>query len=251
MRKGRPTDRRRKASAGRRLRPFWIPIAIGAAFLLGAAAFVIAWPGFEPTSVDVTGNRLVPRAEILAHAAISERINMWLQNPGAMARRVATIPYVGTVHVYRVPPSTIAIAIRERLPFAVVRSGMQAVVVDRDLRVLQSGGDDSALPLFVLPDPNAAFEPGRFLTAPNAVAIRDDYDAMIAAHVVPVELTFDRFGGLVATVRGGVRILLGDDADLSKKLPLVDPILAQVVRKQRRVAAVDLRAPATPVIVFK
>jgi cell division septal protein FtsQ len=217
---------------------------------VAAGAFVVAWPGFEPERIEVTGNRIVPRAEILARAAVAGHVNMWLQNTGAMASRVGTIPYVAAVAVYRLPPATVAIAVKERTAFAIVRSDDRAVLVDRDLRVLQVAPDDSPLPQFVL-KPGIALEPGRFLTEPAAIAMRDDYDAMIAARVVAVQLSFDKFGGLVATVRGGVRILLGDDADLSKKLALVDPILAQVVRKQRHVAAVDLRAPATPVLVFR
>ncbi len=242
--------RRRKASATARLRPFWIPIALVGVIAVVAGAFAVAWPGFEPKYVQVTGNRVVPRSEILAKAAIAGHINMWLQNTGAMASRIESIPYVAGAGVYRLPPASIVIAVRERAPFAAVRSDDRAALVDRDLRVLQSAPDDTALPEFIL-KPGVALEPGRFLTAASAVALRDDYEAMIAAHVIPVELTFDRFGGLVATMRGGVQILLGDDGDLTKKLALVDPILAQVVRKQRRVSAVDLRAPATPVLVFK
>jgi cell division protein FtsQ len=244
------TARRRKVSATARLRPFWIPIAVIGIIAVAAGAFVVAWPGFEPKYVAVTGNRLVPRSEILARAAVAAHINMWLQNTGAMATRIEAIPYVASVGVYRLPPASIVISVRERTPFAVVRSGQRVVLVDRDLRVLQDAPYDSTLPQFVL-KPGVALDAGRFLTEPSAVAMRDDYDAMIAAHVVPLELSFDRFGGLVATVRGGVQILLGDDADLTKKLALVDPILAQIVRKQRHVSAVDLRAPGTPVLVFK
>jgi cell division septal protein FtsQ len=242
--------RRRKASPTARLRPFWIPIGVAGVVAVAVGAFAVAWPGFEPKHVQVTGNRILPRSEILARAAVAGHVNMWLQNTGAMATRIGEIPYVAAVGVYRVPPATILIAVKERTAYAVVRSDERAVLVDRDLRVLQAAPDDSALPRFVL-KAGIALEPGRFLTEPSAIAMRDDYDAMIAARVVPVQLAFDKFGGLVATVRGGVRILLGDDADLSKKLVLVDPILAQVVRKQRRVAAVDLREPATPVLVFK
>jgi cell division protein FtsQ len=249
MNRGR-SPRRRKASATARLRPFWIPIVGIAVIAIAGGAFAVAWPGFEPKYVQVAGNRIVSRSEILAHAAVAGRVNMWLQNTGAMATRVRGIPYVDSVAVYRLPPATVVISVSERTPFAVVRSDERAVLVDRDLRVLQPAPDDSTLPQFVL-KPGVVLEPGRFLTEPAAVALRDDYAAMIAARVVPLQLTFDQFGGLVAVVRGGVRILLGDDADLSKKLALVDPILAQVVRKQRRIAAVDLRAPATPVLVFK
>ena len=74
---------------------------------------------------------------------------------------------------------------------------------------------------------------------------------MIAAHVVPLELTLDRFGGLVATMRGGVKILFGSEEDFDKKLALVNPVLSQLVRDRRRVEAVDLRAPSTPVLVFR
>jgi hypothetical protein len=98
---------------------------------------------------------------------------------------------------------------------------------------------------------DAGAVPGQFLTDAKARAMRDDYETMIAAHVVPLALEYDRYDGLVATMRGGVRVLLGSDDDLDKKLALVDPILAQIVRKQQNVAAVDLRAPRTPVLVFK
>lgn len=232
------------------MRPFWLPIAIGLLLVSAAVGFAVTWPGFEPTRIDVTGNAVVPRAQILQRAGVAPHVNMWLQNTRAMATRVEAIPYVAGTRVYRLPPSTVIVAVRERVPFALVQGVAATVLIDRDLRVLQLA-DGRALPEFVLPERDLALEPGRFLTDPKAVAMRDDYEAMIAAHVVPLKLEFERYNGLVATVRGGVRILLGDDADLAKKLALVDPILAQVVRKQQRVAAVDLRAPGTPVLVFK
>ncbi|HEY1653699.1 MAG TPA: FtsQ-type POTRA domain-containing protein [Candidatus Tumulicola sp.] len=251
MKKGRPPGRRRKPSPTARVRPFWVPIAVAALTSLGAGAFVVSWSGFRPRQIVVTGNAIVPRAEILARAAISGNVNMWLQNTGAIADRVRTIPYVSSARVFRLPPASIVIVVRERVPFAVVASGDSVAAVDRDLRVLQTVAGDRPMPRFVLDVPEGALQPGRFLTEAKALAMRDDYEAMIAAHVVPLQLQYDRYDGLVATVRGNVRILFGDDGDLEKKLPLVDPILAQVVRKQQRVAAVDLRAPRTPVLVFK
>jgi cell division septal protein FtsQ len=214
-----------------------------------AGAFAVAWPGFEPKRVDVIGNEIVPRSEILERAAISPHVNMWLQDTRAMKARIAAIPYIAAVGVYRAPPSTIVISVSERRPFALVRSGERYALVDRDLRVLAPAPENPSLVQFVL-KPGMVLAPGTFLRDPNAAIMRDDYEAMIAAHVVPRTLLFDRFGGLVATVRGGVKILLGDSTDLSKKLALVDPIIAQLVRKQSHVAAVDLRAPATPVLVY-
>lgn len=237
-------------STVRRLRPFWVllvVLGIGAACV---GAFAVAWPGFAPKRVEVMGNRIVPATEIVARAGVTGRVNMWLQSTHAMAQRVDEIPYVASATAYRVPPATVLISIRERVPFAIVRSGGDTVLIDRELRVLQEQTEASVLPVFALKT-NVALDPGRFLRDGDVRVLRDDYDAMIAAHVVPLELTFDRFGGLVATVRGGVRILFGDDADLDKKLALVNPILSQLVRDRRRVDAVDLRAPSTPVLVFR
>ena len=43
-----------------------------------------------------------------------------------------------------------------------------------------------------------------------------------------LSLHYDLFNGLVATVRGGVRLLLGDDAELCEEAALIDPILSQI-----------------------
>ena len=236
-------------SVAARMRPFWLPIALAVLIVSAAAGFSLTWSGFGARNVVVTGNRIVSRDEILAHARVATNVNMWLQNTAAMAGRVEAIPYVESAAVFRLPPATMIVHVRERKPFAVVDAGGDAVLVDRNMRVLAPSTGDPPLPRFVLPQQPLA--PGEFLHGAKALALRDDYDALIAAHVVALQLEYDRYDGLVATVRGGVRLLLGSDADLSEKLPLVDPILSQVVRKQRRVAAVDLRAPRTPVIVFK
>jgi hypothetical protein len=44
--------------------------------------------------------------------------------------------------------------------------------------------------------------------------------------------------------------MFGDDADLAKKIPLVQPILTQTAHG-RPIRAIDLRAIGTPVIVYK
>lgn len=241
---------RRKASTARRLRPFRVLLVVVGVAAAGVGAFVVAWPGFAPERVDIAGNHVVPADEIAARAHVDAHVNMWLQNTGAMARRIAAIPYVAAASVHRIPPATVLISVRERVPFAVVRSGADDVLVDRDLRVLQPASDATTLPVFTLA-PGTPLDAGSFLTQSSATALRDDYEAMIAAHVVPLELTYDRFGGLVAIVRGGVRVLFGDDGDFDKKLALVNPVLSQLVRDRRRVEAVDLRAPSTPVLVYK
>ncbi len=240
--------RRSKSSATRQLRQFWIVIAVAVGVAVVGGGLAITWPGFQPRTIVVSGNRSVSRAEIVGRSGISTHVNMWLQNPRAIAARIASIPDIGSVRVYPIPPATVRIWVTERTPFAIARAGAQEAVLDRDLRVLSDDAPVATLPVFLL-DEKTALEPGMFLHQADAFALRDDNDALLAAHVAPIELSFDRYGGLIAVVRGGVKILFGD-GDLEKKVALVNPILAQVGGK-RHIAAIDLRAPSTPVVDYR
>jgi len=197
----------------------------------------------------VSGNHRVSSSEILAKAAIASQTSMWFQNTGAMAKRIASIPDVESVKVHRIPPSTIRINVTERVPFAELRSGANEAVADRAMRVL-SYDAMQPLPVFVL-RPGLELTPGTFVTKSDALSLRDAYGALVERGFVPVELELDRYDGLEVTLQTGPRLLLGNRSDLPKKLALANAILAQVVHGERRVAAIDVRAPATPVVVYR
>lgn len=242
--------RRKKKSRAAHLRPFWFLLLL----LAGGAAFggyyAATWPGFYPQSIAVRGNRIVPSAAVLAAAQISPRENLWLQNSGAAARRIEAIPFVKTVRIHRGLPARVRITISERAPFAVLHTRTGSAIVDRDLRVLESAAADATLPVLqsTLEEAPPA---GAFVKNASLVRLRDDYETLGAAHVIVRSLSYDRFGDLVAVMRGGVRLLLGSDDDLQRKTPLIAPILSQLASGGRRVAAVDLRAIKTPIVVYK
>lgn len=247
MKGSRPKRRRRSAAA--RIRPFWILITFTAALLAVVAGFAVTWPGFTPKLIRVSGNHRVSSSEILARAAIASQTSMWFQNTGAMAKRIASIPDVESVKVHRIPPSTIRINVTERVPFAELRSGANEAVADRAMRIL-SYDAMQPLPVFVL-RPGLELTPGTFVTTSDALSLRDAYSALVERGFVPVELELDRYDGLEVTLQTGPRLLLGNRSDLPKKLALANAILAQVVHGERRVAAIDVRAPATPVVVYR
>jgi cell division protein FtsQ len=244
------TPKRRKKSTAARLRPFWILIGFLVVLLLAGAATAAMWPGFTPKDIVITGTRNASRADVLARAAVAPNINIWLQNTHAIASRVEAIPYVASAHVHRMPPATIAIDVTERVPFAVVTEGSQAVLVDRDLRVLAQANAPSDLVTLTLPA-GTALEPGTFLKTEQALRLREMYDELIAARVIPIGLGYDKFDGIVATMRGGIRVMLGDDDEMPRKIALIDPILSQVVRNGKPAESIDLRAPNTPVVDYK
>jgi cell division septal protein FtsQ len=242
--------KRRKKSAGARLRPFWILFVL-IAIVAGVAGYYAAtWPGFYPKPVTVSGNKVVPAAQILSHAQIEARENIWLQNMRKAAQRIDAIPYVKTASIHRSLPAGVRIAVTERTPFAILRTNAGRAVVDHDLRVLPPEGRANALPVIVTKLASLPID-GAFVKDADALRLRDDFDALAAAHVAVRSLHFDKFGDLVAGTRGGISLLLGDDSDLAKKTPLIDPIISQVSATGKKLAAVDLRAPKTPVVVYR
>ena len=237
---------RRKRSTASRLKPFWILLVLFAAIFIVGGYYVATWPGFRVRQVVVIGNRRVPTKEIVKRADIHTRVNIWLQNMRAVADRVAAIPDIGSVTVLRGFPAGVSVVVHERYPFAVIRSGAGSAVTDRQMRVLTAQPTPN-LPRFIvtLKLPKA----GQFIRNERVVALRDDYELLNEANVVITSLAYDRFGDLVAMTPRGVQILLGDDEDLKRKVALIGPILSQTAKK--KIAAIDLRAPGTPVVRYR
>ncbi len=246
MSKPRKVTGRRKRSAADRLRPFWILLVLFLAVGILGSYYVITWPGFRVRHIIVFGNHRVTSKEIVKRAALNTHVNVWLQNMNGAANRIAAIADIGQVTIERAFPAGVTIVVKERFPFAQIRSGSQSVVSDRDLRVLKVSGA-AGLPQFIV---RIGLPPvGHYIKDERAVRLRDDYELLTGAHVVVVALRYDRFGDLIAVTPRRVQILLGDDEDLTRKVRLIGPILSQTAGK--KIATIDLRAPATPVVVYR
>jgi cell division protein FtsQ len=225
-------------------------IVLAGVLSIAAGAFLTMWSGFDPSQVAVTGNRRVPSGEILRVADIPRNRSIWLDDTRAISARIRTIPFVGKVSIHRLPPASFTIAVSERVPFATLTSDGESAVVDRALRVLSPVASSDTLPSFVV-SLHRSLTPGTFVTARDAVILRDVYTTMVANGLNPASLSFDRYGDVIATIAGGPRLLLGEPNDLARKVRLINAILAQVVRRQLSISAVDVRAPSTPVVVYR
>jgi hypothetical protein len=90
-----------------------------------------------------------------------------------------------------------------------------------------------------------------WLRESEPLKLQSDFERLIVRGIVARAVAFDKYGELVATLRNGITVQFGDDADLEKKAPLVDPILSQIAAGRRPVKSLDLRAPSTPVVVYR
>jgi cell division septal protein FtsQ len=242
---------RRKRSSFGRLRPFWIVGVVIAGLAAWSGAYVVSLPAFHLQSLAITGLSRVARSDVVAKAAIDPRANVWLLDPHAIATRIEAIPYVATAHVYRRPLANVWIDVTERAPDACVRDSRgHESTIDRTLRVLETGCSRQDLVLFALQAPLAA-GPGSFVRDPELAELEGDA-RLLGPQAGSFEgFAHDRFGELDATLRDGIEVKFGDDADLDRKQRLVGPILAELGQRANQVEAVDVRAPATPVVEFR
>jgi cell division septal protein FtsQ len=245
------TPKRRKKSAASKLSRFWIPALVVIVIAAIGGYFAAIWSGFNPSKIRVIGNNSVSRADITAAAQVDTRRNLWLQDKQAMIERIEAIPFVDTVAVHRGFPASVTISITERKPEFMLEAGGARYVVDHSLRVLYRETSDITLCPCITMIKALVEQPGAFVTDPQAVAMRDDLDALAAAHVRVDEARYDKYESLIVRLDHGPVVLLGDDGeDLAKKIALIGPIRAQLA-KGKPIAAIDLRAPNTPVVRYK
>ncbi|MGB6986428.1 MAG: FtsQ-type POTRA domain-containing protein [Candidatus Aquilonibacter sp.] len=231
--------KRSRATPAQRLRPYWVLIAIVLALLVVGGYLFSLSHTFYPHTIDVSGDRVVSKTAILGAAQIELNRNIWLQNTAAMTKRIEAIPFIDTAAVHRHFPGSVFIDVTERTPFAVLAAGGTRELVDRTLRVLRPAGpDDAMLPVLVAAN------------AQDMQTLAGTEEAAERAQLEPALLDYDKYGDVEMTLRGGIRVLFGDPATVAQKVSLVQPILTKVERGNRRVAAIDLRAMTTPVVVY-
>ena len=209
------------------------------------------WPGFALAHLEVRGEQLTPRAEIVARAALQPQANIWLQRLGPAEQRIEALPYVRTAHLHRVPPATIAIDIVERTPDGCVLGAAGAeALVDSDGRVLSATcATGQRLPTFLVPALSPP-RPGGF-TGDDALArLQADARALAPEGTNFVRFQHDGYGDVEATLPDGVMVLFGAEGDLQAKARLVEPIL-RASNRRSAIVAIDLRAPAAPVVRYR
>lgn len=228
------------------------------ALLLVVAGIAVALrsPLFDLTEVRVVGVD-GERARAVQRAAALEPGQHLLTVPLEQAqRRVESLPWVAEAVVRRAPPSTIAIDVTRRVPLVTVETDGSSWQVDADAVLVDGGRVADAPP--VLASGAELPELGQPIDSPairDAVEVHTTLPAWlrrrVEAYVVsaPGNLTLqlqvppadpDEGDPTVVPVRFG-----GPD-DLALKAEVIRVLLPQAAE---RGAALDVRAPANPVVV--
>ncbi len=232
------------------IRRFWVA-GVLVAFALAYGGWVLANSRtFAVKRVVVEGVQRVPAQTVAKRAAIVAGTNIWLLDAPGIERRVEAIPYVATARVHRSPPSTVRVVIIERAPEGCVKTvDGDELTIDAEQRVLERRCSRGTVVFFPRAVEDAT--PGRFLHDAELARLQKDARTLDQSGERFTDFRYDRFGELEARLADGIRVRFGDEEDLERKRRLIGPILASLGNRIGGIRAIDLRAPATPVIESK
>jgi cell division protein FtsQ len=255
----RPTDRRmaerRKAiyAARARRRRRLLGWALLAAALVAGVAYLVRTPLFELSTVRVVGTQALDRSEVLEASGVRLGQPYLGLDLKAIGRRVAALPRVAAVRVTRDYPSTLRIAVTERVEVASVSTGGVYWLVAADGTVLDSvvGARPAGLPYVARVPLPEGIKPGTRLPPDNPLA-----NALTALGGMRSQLRREVVGvkagsidGLELTLEDGSRVLYGLAVDQPAKDTAVLLIRRQLAKEKREVRRIDVRNPSAPTVL--
>ena len=91
---------------------------------------------FRIAKIEVEGNDLVSKKEILKLARIRKNGNIWRVDLKAAEDRILSNPWIGSVSVFRRHPDAVQIRLEEKKPIALLKSNGRFYALDRELTLL-------------------------------------------------------------------------------------------------------------------
>jgi cell division protein FtsQ len=201
---------------------------------------------FAARNVVIAGAVHTPRAEILAASGLHREPPLIDVNLGSITRRLDRLPWVLTASVHVEWPSTVAVAIDERVPVAASRLGAaRYAVFDSTGRVLADERSRPAgLPLVSLP--GASSPPGDTLGAQARLLLAAAAQLPVSLLPRVQEMVLSAPDGVVLRLGGGLSAVVGDDEALAEKFVSLATVLQRV--DLTGVGGIDLRVASSPVL---
>ncbi len=201
---------------------------------------------FEIERVDVVGVSSLSAEAVIARAALGEGETLLRVDGDAVVARLLEDPWIREASVKRRPPSTLRIEITERVPAAVVDTGVSFWFVESQGRVLTESVPSSATVVPVIRDiPDFVAEPGvtsESVALLNALDVLSGLSEELRSTVRSITApSIDKTTLLTTT---GVEIMVGEAVNMKEKSVIVTDILAA---EGDRVVFIDVRSIERPI----
>ena len=228
---------------------------IGAVLFSLATYYILALPIWRIQDVVVNGTSLLSAEEIRDISGVPVSENLFLTSFARVRANLKKITAIKEFHIYRIPPATVLIRITERRPFAVLLLNGRSAVIDREGYILNRNSNltfnipkMTDLPVFSARgsaegekvDPQAAELVGQMI---------GELSSMLGSRNLHAEIgDYEKLNFLLDDL---LRVKLGRNEDIRKKLTVFKALLPAVEGRWPAVEYIDVRFPDNPVIKYK
>jgi cell division protein FtsQ len=185
--------------------------------------------------IDVVGERLVPRDQVLAAARVHLGEPLVRLDTTAVRDRVEAVQEVETVTVQRRWPATVRIVVKERTPIVAVQYDNRFLQIDRyGVTVVTSAARPRGLPVLTVADPvqtDPALRAG--------LAVMRALPPWLSRRVAGVEAPSPE--AVALRLKEGVTVVWGASERTPDKLRLLHGLLTGVT--QRGIKTIDVSSP--------
>ncbi|KPJ69090.1 hypothetical protein AMJ44_04735 [candidate division WOR-1 bacterium DG_54_3] len=245
--------RKRRPSIFRLLLSLLILVAI-----IVAGYYILSLPIWGIKEVIVNGTKMLSDREIRTLAAIPISENLFFTKFDRTKSNLSKIPAIASFKIYRIPPATVLISIKERKPIATLVFSERSIIIDREGYILNRN------PNLTFNIPNMADLPIVTGMDEKEILMADKIDERAALVISDIILKLSRFleSGRMQLELGGLenvsfllddllRVRVGDAEEIKRKMEVFDALLPVIAGRWAQVEYVDVRFPDNPVIKYK
>jgi len=220
--------------------------------------YFLSLPIWRITEIAVNGTNMLSANEIKDMSGIPLGENLFFTSFARARNNLRRITAIESFRLYRIPPGTVIVSITERKPIAVVLLAGKSAVVDKNGYILNR---NSNLSLII---PNMTDLPVVAGLGSREVIDDEKIDPK-ASHLIAdiiIELSNLLGSKHISLETGGfakisfllddlLRVKVGRDEDIPRKMEVFKALLAKVSGNWAKVEYIDVRYPNNPVIKFK
>ncbi|MEX0834431.1 MAG: FtsQ-type POTRA domain-containing protein [Actinomycetota bacterium] len=212
--------------------------------VLGLAAAVVLSPVFALRTVEVSGNSVLSKEDVVEAAGVELGENVIFLSTEQIASRLASDPWVAGATAVKSMPSTVRIEIRERRAAAVVRAPDAFLLVAGDGSILASTRLPQRLPL--IPGIRGGSIGGSLPSdVLPAAAVAGSLGAETLAQVSSVGVAPG--GAIRLRLSTGTKVLYGPPVEVNEKAQALDALLRwDSEHSPEKLRTLDIRAPSAP-----
>jgi cell division protein FtsQ len=231
-------------------------------FFLAAAGivlyYILSLPIWKIEVITVDGANLLSADEIRDLSGIPLSENLFMTSFARARSNLKKISAIAEFHLYRIPPGTVLIRIRERKPIAVIVFQNRSVVIDDEGYILNR-------------NPNLSFNVPNLTELPVVSGVQSE-EAISTEKIDPayskvvrdiiselsslfgsrrIHLDIGAFKNISLLLDDILRVKIGRGENIQRKMEVFKALLPVINNRWSQIEYVDVRFPDNPVIFPK